>query len=94
MRAYRQWLNGVRRRAAVRSRMWRAIEAALAGASAPRITRVGAALATAAALAAAVGLAAKFGEARTQEGRTAQAAAPSAASAAGAAQPIAAPDAR
>ena len=88
MRAYRQWLNGVRRRAAVRSRMWRAIEAALAGASAPRITRVGVALA------AAVGLAAKFGEARTQEGRTAQAAAPSPASAERAEQPIAAPDAR
>jgi hypothetical protein len=60
MRAYRQWLNGVRRRAAVRSPLWRGIERALSGALAQRIARVAAALVTATALVATIGLVAKF----------------------------------
>jgi hypothetical protein len=75
--------------------MWRAIEDALAGVSAPRITRVGAALATAAALAAAaIGVGARLGEARPQDERAARAAASSPVKAAGEPQPTAASDAR
>ena len=44
MKAYRQWLNGVRRRAAVRSPLWRGIERAWSGASAQRLARVAEAL--------------------------------------------------
>jgi hypothetical protein len=60
MYAYRQWLNGVRRRAAVRSPLWRGIERALSGALAQRLARVAAALATATALVATIGLVAKL----------------------------------
>ena len=60
MRAYRQWLNGVRRRAAVRSPLWRGIERALSGTLAQRLARVAAALATATALVATIGLVAKL----------------------------------
>jgi len=59
MRAYFQWLKGVRRRAAVRSRCWRWVEAAVSAASAKRFGGIAAALATAAILGAAVGAAAK-----------------------------------
>jgi hypothetical protein len=60
MRAYRQWLNGVRRRAAVRSPLWRGIERALSGTLAQRLARVAAALATATALVATIGLMTKL----------------------------------
>jgi len=59
MRTYYQWLNGVRRRAAVRSRCWRWVEHAVSTASAKRFGGIAAALATAATLGAAVGFAAK-----------------------------------
>jgi hypothetical protein len=73
--------------------MWRAIEAAWAGASAPRIARVGAAVATAAALATAIGVATRLGEARTQDERAAHASTPPV-KATEAPQPTAASDAR
>lgn len=60
MKGYRQWLNGVRRRAAVRSPLWRGIERALAGALAQRLARIAAALATVTALIATVGLVARL----------------------------------
>jgi hypothetical protein len=69
MYAYRQWLNGVRRRAAVRSPLWRGVERALSGSSAQRLARVGAALATATALAATIGFVAKLGDARAEAER-------------------------
>ena len=59
MRAYYQWLQGVRRRAAVRSRCWRWVENALSAVSAKRFGGIAAALAMAAILGAAVGFAAK-----------------------------------
>ena len=69
MYAYRQWLNGVRRRAAVRSPLWRGIEREFSGALAQRLARVAVALATATALAATIGLVAKLGDARAQAER-------------------------
>jgi len=77
MYAYRQWLNGVRRRAAVRSPLWRGIERALSGALAQRLARVAAALATATALAATIGLVVKLGDARAHAERGAGASVPS-----------------
>ena len=59
MAAYRQWLKGVRRRAAVRSRYWRWVEDAVAGASGKRVGGIVAALATAVVLGAGLALAAK-----------------------------------
>jgi hypothetical protein len=59
MRAYGQWLRGVRRRAAVRWRCWRWVEEAVSGAPGKRFSGIAAALATAALLGAAVGVAAK-----------------------------------
>ena len=76
MYAYRQWLNGVRRRAAVRSPLWRGIERALSGSLAQRLARVAAALATATALAATIGLVAKLGDARAQAERGPRASVP------------------
>jgi hypothetical protein len=76
MYAYRQWLNGVRRRAVVRSPLWRGIERALSGALAQRLARVAAALATATALAATIGLVAKLGDARAQAERGSRASVP------------------
>jgi len=76
MYAYRQWLNGVRRRAAVRSPLWRGIERALSGSLAQRLARVAAALATATALAATIGLVAKLGDARAQAERGSSASVP------------------
>ncbi|HEV8257472.1 MAG TPA: hypothetical protein VGR42_10895 [Casimicrobiaceae bacterium] len=69
MYAYRQWLNGVRRRAAVRSPLWRGIERALSGTLAQRLVRAAAALATATALAATIGLMARLGDARAEAER-------------------------
>jgi hypothetical protein len=69
MRAYRQWFNGVRRRAAVRSPLWRGIERALSGTLAQRLARVAAALATATALVATIGLMARLGDARAEAER-------------------------
>ena len=69
MRAYRQWLNGVRRRAAVRSPLWRGIERVLAGALAQRLARVAAVLATATALVATIGMLAKLSDARADAER-------------------------
>ncbi|HEY2968077.1 MAG TPA: hypothetical protein VGK75_06880 [Casimicrobiaceae bacterium] len=69
MRAYRQWLNGVRRRAAVRSPLWRGIERVLAGALAHRLARVAAVLATATALVATIGMLAKLSDARADAER-------------------------
>jgi hypothetical protein len=63
MTAYRQWFNGVRRRAAVRSALWRGIERVLAGALAQRLARVAAVLATATALVATIGLMARLSDA-------------------------------
>jgi hypothetical protein len=48
MAAYYQWLKGVRRRAAVRSRCWRWIEDAVARASGGRLVAITAAPTTAA----------------------------------------------
>jgi hypothetical protein len=76
MRAYRQWLNGVRRRAAVRSPLWRGIERALSGTLAQRLARVAAALATATALVAAIGLIARLGDARADVDRGSHASVP------------------
>jgi hypothetical protein len=69
MYAYRQWLNGVRRRAAVRSPLWRGIERALSRALAQRLAIVAAALATAATLVATIGLVARLGEVRAEAER-------------------------
>jgi hypothetical protein len=69
MYAYRQWLNGVRRRAAVRSPLWRGIDRALSGALGQRLARVAAVLATATALAATIGFVAKLGDARAEAER-------------------------
>jgi DNA-binding transcriptional regulator YdaS (Cro superfamily) len=66
MRAYRQWFNGVRRRAAVRSPLWRGIERALSGVLAQRLARIAAALATATALVATIGLVARLGDVRAE----------------------------
>jgi hypothetical protein len=63
MTAYRQWFNGVRRRAAVRSALWRGIERVLAGALAQRLARVAAVLATATALVATIGMVARLSDA-------------------------------
>jgi hypothetical protein len=59
MTAYNQWLRGVRRRAAVRSRCWRWLEDAVAGASGKRVWGIAAALATAAVLGVGIGVAAQ-----------------------------------
>ena len=75
MRAYRQWFNGVRRRAAVRSPLWRGIERVLSGALAQRLARVAAVLATATALAATIGMLAK-GDARADSERGSRASVP------------------
>ena len=69
MYAYRQWLNGVRRRAAVRSPLWRGIERAFSGALAQRLARVAAALATATALVVTSGLVARLGDVRAEAER-------------------------
>jgi hypothetical protein len=63
MPGYRQWVNGVVRRAAVRWR-WRELEHALASSRAKRLARILAALATATAIVTTIGVAAKLGEAR------------------------------
>jgi hypothetical protein len=57
MTAYSQWLRGVRRRAAVRSRCWRWLEDAIAGASGKRVGAIVAALAIAAVLGIGIGVA-------------------------------------
>jgi len=75
MRAYRQWLNGVRRRAAVRSPLWRGIEHALSSALAQRLARVAAALAAATALVATIGVVAKL-DARADVERSLRASTP------------------
>jgi len=64
MPGYRQWVNGVVRRAAVRWR-WRELEHALASSRAKRLARIIAALATATVIVTTIGVAAKLGEART-----------------------------
>ena len=69
MTAYRQWFNGVRRRAAVRSALWRGIERALAGALAQRLARVAAVLATATALVATIGMVARLSDPRADAER-------------------------
>jgi len=73
MQAYRQWLNGVRRRAAVRWQWWREIERILAAAVAPRTARVAAALATATVLLVTIGLMARLSgsDAAAERGRQA-----------------------
>jgi hypothetical protein len=58
MGSYSQWLKGVRRRAAVRSRCWRWVEDAVAGAPDRWLRGVAAVLATAAILGAAIAIAA------------------------------------
>ena len=76
MRAYRQWLNGARRRAAVRSPLWRGIERVLSGALAQRLARVAAVVATATALAATIGMLVKLSDARAHAERGSRAAVP------------------
>jgi hypothetical protein len=76
MTAYRQWFNGVRRRAAVRSALWRGIERVLAGALAQRLARVAAVLATATALVATIGMVARLSDARTDAERGPRASVP------------------
>jgi len=76
MRAYRQWFNGVRRRAAVRSPLWRGIERVLSGALAQRLARVAAVVATATALAATIGMLVKLSDARADAERGSRAAVP------------------
>ena len=76
MYAYRQWLNGVRRRAAVRSPLWRGIEHALSSALAQRLARVAAALAAATALVATIGLMARLGDTRADAERGSHASVP------------------
>jgi len=76
MYAYRQWLNGVRRRAAVRSPLWRGIEHALSSALAQRLARVAAALAAATALVATIGVMARLGDARAEAERGSHASVP------------------
>ncbi|TMH23229.1 MAG: hypothetical protein E6H64_03915 [Betaproteobacteria bacterium] len=76
MTAYRQWFNGVRRRAAVRSALWRGIERVLAGALAQRLARVAAVLATATALVATIGMVARLSDARADAERGPRASAP------------------
>jgi len=76
MTAYRQWFNGVRRRAAVRSALWRGIERVLAGALARRLARVAAVLATATALVATIGLVARLSDARADAERGPRASVP------------------
>ena len=76
MTAYRQWFNGVRRRAAVRSALWRGIERVLAGALAQRLARVAAVLATATALVATIGMVARLSDARADAERGPRASVP------------------
>jgi hypothetical protein len=76
MRAYRQWLNGVRRRAAVRSPLWRGIERVLSVALAQRLARVAAVLATATALVATIGIVARLSDARADAERGSQGSVP------------------
>ena len=76
MRAYRQWFNGARRRAAVRSPLWRGIERVLSGALAQRLARVAAVVATATALAATIGMLAKLSDARAEAERGSRVAVP------------------
>ena len=76
MRAYRQWFNGVRRRAAVRSVLWRGIERVLAGALAQRLARVAAVLATATALVATIGMVERLSDARADAERGPRASVP------------------
>jgi len=76
MRAYRQWFNGVRRRAAVRSPLWRGIERVLSAALAQRLARFAAVLATATALVATIGMLAKLSDARADAERDPRASAP------------------
>jgi len=76
MTAYRQWFNGVRRRAAVRSALWRGVERVLAGALAQRLARVAAVLATATALVATIGMVARLSDARADAERGPRASAP------------------
>jgi hypothetical protein len=59
MNAYSQWLRGVRRRAAVRSRCWRWLEDAIAGASGKRVGAILVALAIATVLGVGIGVAAQ-----------------------------------
>jgi hypothetical protein len=59
MAGYRQWLKGVRRRAAVRSRCWRWVEDAASRVSRKRFVALTAALTTAAVLGAGIAVAAK-----------------------------------
>jgi hypothetical protein len=92
MYAYRQWLNGVRRRAAVRSPLWRGIEHALSSALAQRLARVAAALAAATALVATIGVVAKL-DARAEMERSLSASTPLPVNASAAPEP-AAPTAR
>jgi hypothetical protein len=76
MTAYRQWFNGVRRRAAVRSALWRGIERVLAGALGQRLARVAAVLATATALVATIGMVARLSDARADAERGPRASVP------------------
>lgn len=57
MGAYSQWLQGVRRRAAVRSRWWRWVENTVSGASDRWLRGMAVVLATAAILGAAIAIA-------------------------------------
>jgi hypothetical protein len=88
MKAYRQWLNGARRRAAVRSPLWRGIEHALSSALAQRLGRVAAALAAATALVATIGVVAKL-DARADVERSLRASTPLPVNAAAAPEPAA-----
>jgi hypothetical protein len=63
MAAYRQWMNGVRRRAAVRWR-WHEFERALSSARARRLARIIAVLVLATVIVATIGMAARLVDAR------------------------------
>jgi hypothetical protein len=89
MTAYRQWFNGVRRRAAVRSALWRGIERVLAGALAQRLARVAAVLATATALVATIGMVARLSDARADAERGPRASVPLPVNAVGLPEPAA-----
>jgi hypothetical protein len=84
MRGYRQWLNGVRRRAAARSWLWREIErvvssvakARVARVMRLRVARVAAIIAAATILAAMIGVVARLTGSVAQAEQGAQAGAP------------------
>jgi hypothetical protein len=84
MRGYRQWLNGVRRRAAARSWLWREIERVVSGIAKARVARVmrtrvarvAAVVAAAAILAAMIGVVARLTGSEAQAEQDAQAGAP------------------